>query len=37
VNLKRVVPEALKPRKIEIGGAAPTAIANDTQGNARAA
>ncbi|HET6608792.1 MAG TPA: Hsp20 family protein [Rhodopila sp.] len=28
VNLKRVVPEALKPRKIEIGSAAP-AIAND--------
>ena len=29
VGLKRVVPEALKPRKITIGGAAPTAIAND--------
>src|ERR1700677_2570471 len=29
VGLKRVVPEALKPRKIAIGGAAPTAIAND--------
>ena len=29
VGLKRVVPEALKPRKIVIGGAAPTAIAND--------
>ena len=31
VGLKRVVPEALKPRKIMIGGAAPTAIANDPQ------
>lgn len=30
VGLKRVVPEALKPRKIAIGGTAPTAIANDT-------
>ena len=34
VGLKRVVPEALKPRKIAIGGGAqgtsPTAIANDT-------
>jgi molecular chaperone IbpA len=30
VGLKRVVPEALKPRKISIGGtAAPAAIAND--------
>jgi molecular chaperone IbpA len=30
VGLKRVVPEALKPRKIVIGGVAPAAIANDT-------
>ena len=32
VGLKRVVPEALKPRRIQIGGStsAPTAIANDT-------
>jgi len=30
VDLKRVVPEALKPRRISIGGAAP-AIANDAQ------
>jgi molecular chaperone IbpA len=30
VGLKRVVPEALKPRKIAIAGAAPSAIANDT-------
>ena len=30
VGLKRVVPEALKPRKIAIGGGVPTAIANDT-------
>ena len=38
VGLKRVVPEALKPRKIAIGGAAPTAIANDaTVGTAKAA
>ncbi|HTW70669.1 MAG TPA: Hsp20 family protein [Acetobacteraceae bacterium] len=38
VGLKRVVPEALKPRKIAIGGAAPTAIANDATGaNAKAA
>jgi molecular chaperone IbpA len=29
VGLKRVVPEALKPRKIAIGDATPTAIAND--------
>ncbi|HVY17394.1 MAG TPA: Hsp20 family protein [Rhodopila sp.] len=29
VNLKRVVPEALKPRKITIGGAAAPSIAND--------
>ena len=29
VGLKRVVPEALKPRKIAIGGAVPTAIANE--------
>ena len=36
VGLKRVVPEALKPRKIAIGGAAPTAIANDATGNAAA-
>ena len=37
VGLKRVVPEALKPRKIAIGGGAqgtsPTAIANDTAVN----
>ena len=42
VGLKRVVPEALKPRKITIGSAAlsvatqPT-IANDSQDNAKAA
>lgn len=38
VGLKRVVPEALKPRKISIG-AAPTmsAIANDRQGASQAA
>jgi len=29
VGLKRVVPEALKPRKIAIGGSSPAAIAND--------
>ena len=37
VGLKRVVPEALKPRKITIGGAAATAIANDPQGAVKAA
>ncbi|MGA3398807.1 MAG: Hsp20 family protein [Acetobacteraceae bacterium] len=38
VGLKRVVPEALKPRKIAIGGmAAPTAIANDAVEAAKAA
>ena len=38
VGLKRVVPEALKPRRIEIGGAAPQpVIANDSQGASQAA
>jgi molecular chaperone IbpA len=37
VGLKRVVPEALKPRKISIGNGSPTAIANDSQGAAKAA
>src|SRR4051812_2379454 len=40
VGLKRIVPEALKPRKIEIGMAAPVAspaIANDAQGASQAA
>jgi molecular chaperone IbpA len=41
VGLKRVVPEALKPRKIAIGGAVqgtnPAAIANDTAAGAKAA
>ena len=37
VGLKRVVPEALKPRRITIGGSAPTAIANDAQGAVKAA
>jgi molecular chaperone IbpA len=37
VGLKRVVPEALKPRRIAIGGTAPTAIANDGNGTAKAA
>jgi molecular chaperone IbpA len=37
VGLKRVVPEALKPRKIPIGNAAPAAIANDPAGTAKAA
>ena len=35
VGLKRVVPEALKPRRIAIGG--PEAIANDSQEAAKAA
>jgi molecular chaperone IbpA len=42
VGLKRVVPEALKPRKIAIGNTAPAAItatpeANDSQAAAKAA
>jgi len=37
VALKRVVPEALKPRRIPIGGVAPTAIANDPSASAQAA
>ena len=37
VGLKRVVPEALKPRKIAIGGNAPEAIANDAKVTAQAA
>ena len=37
VLLKRVVPEALKPRRIEIGGTTPTAIANDEAQSAQAA
>jgi molecular chaperone IbpA len=37
VGLKRVVPEALKPRRITIGAGAPTAIANDSQDAVKAA
>jgi molecular chaperone IbpA len=38
IGLKRVVPEALKPRKIAVGGAAPqTSIANDQANTAQAA
>jgi molecular chaperone IbpA len=37
VALKRVVPEALKPRRIEIGRVAPKAVANDSQDAAKAA
>jgi molecular chaperone IbpA len=37
VGLKRVVPEALKPRRITIGGGVPTAIANDAQDAVKAA
>ncbi|MDR3529444.1 MAG: Hsp20 family protein [Rhodopila sp.] len=37
VGLKRVVPEALKPRKIVIGGGEAAAIANDPQQAAQAA
>jgi molecular chaperone IbpA len=36
VNLKRIVPESLKPRKIEIGSVAP-AVSNDTVTTAQAA
>jgi molecular chaperone IbpA len=37
IGLKRVVPEALKPRRIEIGGGSPKAVANDSQDAAKAA
>ena len=37
VSLKRVVPEALKPRRIQIGSATPAAIANDPVPTAQAA
>ena len=38
VGLKRVVPEALKPRRIAIGSASPAApVANDQQGASQAA
>ena len=37
VGLKRVVPEALKPRRIAIGAGSPSAIANDTQDAVKAA
>jgi molecular chaperone IbpA len=39
VGLRRVVPEALKPRRIQIGGATPvpTAIANDAEAKVKAA
>ena len=37
VGLKRVVPEALKPRRIEIGGGSPKAVANDSQEAVQAA
>ena len=31
IGLKRVVPEALKPRRVTIGGGSPKAVANDSQ------
>ena len=37
VGLKRVVPEALKPRRIAIGGGATKAVTNDQQGAVKAA
>lgn len=37
VGLKRVVPEALKPRRIAVGGGAPKAVANDGQEAVKAA
>jgi molecular chaperone IbpA len=37
VGLKRVVPEALKPRRIAIGGGATATIANDAEGAVTAA
>jgi molecular chaperone IbpA len=37
VGLKRVVPEALKPRRITIGGTAPQVVANNGQETPKAA
>jgi molecular chaperone IbpA len=37
VGLKRVVPEALKPRRIEIGGGSQKAVANDSRDAVKAA
>ena len=37
VGLRRVVPEALKPRRIEVGSGTPSAIANDQAEAAKAA
>jgi len=37
VGLKRVVPEALKPRRIEVSTGTPKAVANDEQVGAKAA
>ncbi len=37
IGLKRVVPEALKPRRITIGGDSPKAVANDSQEAVKAA
>ena len=37
IGLKRVVPEALKPRRIALGGGATAAIANDAEGAVKAA
>ena len=37
VGLKRVVPEALKPRRIAIGGGSAKAVANDSQEAVKAA
>ena len=37
VSLKRAVPEALKPRRIAIGGATPATIANESEQTAQAA
>jgi molecular chaperone IbpA len=37
VGLKRIVPEALKPRRIEIGAGSPKAVANDSQEAVKAA
>ena len=37
VGLKRVVPEALKPRRIAIGGGSAKAVANDSQDAVKAA
>ena len=37
IDLVREIPEALKPRRIEIAGTSPKAVANDSQEAVKAA